>query len=122
MAYAFFDLKFNSSCISYSSYNSISQIGSGSGTVKAGINQPGLLRIVVDYSSYAAAHTGYGASGTGYLCKINFNAINTGNCSLVFVEGQGTPAGELTLIRWAAYSQSKIENVSWTNISITVVK
>jgi hypothetical protein len=122
IAYASFDLKFNSSCVSYISCNSTSQIGSGSGTVAADIVPPGLLRVMIDYSSYAQANGGNGVTGSGYLCKLTFNATAQGTSLLSFVKGQGYPTGELTLLRWVAYSESTIENVSWTNSSITVVK
>ncbi len=123
MAAAGFDLEFNSSCISYISCNATSRIGKGNGSAEANIIQPGLLRVIVDYSDYAAAHSGNGINGSGYLCKLTFNATALGaNQSVDFVSGQGSPEGELTLVKWAAYNQSTIENVSWTNSSITVVK
>lgn len=123
MAYAFFDLKFNSNYISYTSCNSNSQIGDGTGSVSASTIQPGLVRIIVSYSSYANAHGGYGVSGSGYLCKLNFEAIAQGTSQMEFVEEQG----ELTLISWVdcdqyeTCTQSEIANVGWTNSSITVV-
>jgi hypothetical protein len=121
MAFACFDLQFNSNCISYSSCNPTSQIGSASGTIiDAAIIQPGLLRVGVDYSNYAGSNGGYGVSGSGYLCKLTFTAIAPGTSQLAFVEGQGSPPGELTLIKWMAYTDSEIANVGWINSSITV--
>jgi hypothetical protein len=121
MAFASFDLQFKSNFVNYSSYNPTSQIGGGSGTVSTSWMQAGLLRIVVDYSDYASAHSGNGITGSGYLCKLTFTATATGTSSLNLVEGQGAPAGELTLLKWVAYSESTIANVGWTNSSITVV-
>ena len=121
MAYAVFDLNFNSSCITYSACNTTSRIGSGSGSVAA-IIQPGLLKITVDYSDYANTHSGNGVTGSGYLCKLTFTATAQDTSQLAFVSGQGSPEGELTLVKWATYNQSTIENVSWANRSITVVK
>ena len=117
MAYAGFDLQFNSNCINYSACNPKSQIGSGTGDAMANIMQPGLLRVLVDYSAYAEAHDDNGISGSGYLCKLTFTAVNTGNCSLAFVQNQGNPPGWLKLLK---YDGSTIENVGWINSSITV--
>jgi hypothetical protein len=122
MAAAGFDLNFNSSCIAYVSCNATSRIGTGNGTVDANAIQSGLLRIIVDYSDYAAAHSGNGINGSGYLCKLTFNTTAQGTSQLAFASGQGNPEGKLTLVKWAAYNQSEIENVSWTNSSIIVVK
>ena len=122
MAAAGFDLNFNSSCIAYVSCNATSRIGTGSGAVDANAIQSGLLRIIVDYSDYAAAHSGNGINGSGYLCKLTFNTTAQGTSQLAFASGQGNPKGKLTLVKWAAYNQSEIENVSWTNSSIIVVK
>ena len=120
MACAGFDLQFNSNCISYSSCETTSQIGSGTGDAMANIMQPGLLRVTIDYSSYAAANSGNGITGSGYLCKLTFTATAQGTSQLDFVKGQGTPTGELTLLKWVAYIESEIENVGWTNSSIKV--
>lgn len=133
MAYASFDLKFNSSCINYSACNPTSQIGSGSGTVAADIVPPGLLRVVIDYSSYAFGHfvngnPDNGVNGSGYLCTLNFSAIAAGTSPLYFVAGQGTPPGELTIERWdnssgtLNVSQIHMNPPYWINGSITVVK
>jgi hypothetical protein len=123
MALACFDLKFNSNCISYSACNPTSQIGSASSTIlDAAIIQPGLLRVMVDYSNYAPAHDGNGVTGSGYLCKLTFTATSQGTSQLAFVSGQGSPTGELTLVKWATYSQSVIENVNWINGSVNVLE
>lgn len=119
MAAAGLDLEFNSSCLSYISCNTTSRIGTGSGTVDVIIIQPGLLRIMVDYSDYAIAHSGSGISGSGYLCKLTFTATAQGTSQLVFADGQGS-SGEAPVMM--TYNLSIIENVSWASSSITVVK
>jgi hypothetical protein len=121
MAVAQFDLQFNSSCISYITCNATSRIGTGNGTVDATAMQPGLLRIIVDYSDYATAHSGNGISGSGYLCKLTFTATAQGASPLIFVTGQGNPEGKLTSVKWEAYNQSVIDSVSWTNSSVIIV-
>jgi hypothetical protein len=127
MAYASFDLQFNSNFVNYSSCNPASQIGGGSGTVSASWMQAGLLRIVVDYSDYASAPSGNGITGSGYLCKLTFTTTAQGYSQLNFVAEQGAPAGELTLVSWIACNKpetctvDEIENVGWVNGSITVV-
>lgn len=122
MALAQLDLRFNNSCIAYVSCNATSQIGGESGTVEANIIQSGLLRVVVDYSDYAAAHSGNGITGSGYLCKLTFNATTNGSSPLAFVSEQGDPEGELLLWQWSGNTPSAIVNVKWTNSSITIVK
>lgn len=119
MAAAGLDIEFNSSCLSYISCNATSRIGTGSGPVDVIIIQPGLLRVFVDYSDYAIAHSGNGISGAGYLCKLNFSATAQGTSQLAFASGEGSP-GEAPVMM--TYNASIIENVSWTNGSITVVK
>ena len=119
MAAAGLDVEFNSSCISYTSCNATSRIGTGNGSTEANIIQPGLLRVLVDYSDYAAAHSGNGISGSGYLCKLNFSATTQGTSQLAFASGQESPEEEPTLMN---YNLSIIENVIWTGSSITVVK
>ncbi|MEA1959495.1 MAG: cohesin domain-containing protein [Chloroflexota bacterium] len=107
LAYAAFDLRFDDTILQYQSTASSSTIGAGSGTVNAlqdpgNLGDNGLLRIDIDYTSYAGANEGNGVSGSGYLCEITFNAINTGTSQLNFVSGQGEPEGELTLVEWEA--------------------
>jgi hypothetical protein len=121
MAVAQFDLQFNSSCIAYSSCNATSRIGNGNSSAEANIIQPGLLRVFVDYTDYATAHSGNGINGSGYLCKITFTTTTQGTSQLAFASGQGSSEEEPTLVTWTAYNPSTITNVSWTNSSITVV-
>lgn len=118
MAFAQFDIKFNYVYVNYSSYNSQSQIGGGTGTVYASWMEPGLVRILVDYGAYAEAHDDNGISGSGYLCKLTFTTIAQGISPLEFVEGQGSPEGYLEL---SEYYGSLIEPVGWTDGSITIV-
>ena len=120
MTYAAFDLNFNTSCISYSSCNPTSQIGTGNGIVDANLIQPGLLIVIVDYSDYAVAHSWNGINGSGYLCKLTFNATAQDISQLAF-------SGKLSLREWVACDhietciEGEIENVRWTNSSINVV-
>jgi hypothetical protein len=122
LAYAFFDIEYDAGKVSYTS-TAPGNIGATTPTVTAMLNPVGVqgrIRITVDFSSYAPGHGGNGISGSGTLCRINFTAGTPGTSDLDFVSGQGTPPGELTLIRWVAYSPSTISNVGWTNGSITV--
>jgi hypothetical protein len=124
-----FDIRFNSSILSYLSTSSSSIIGSGSGTVDATLDPSpfgeqwgdnGLLRIIVDYSTWAGGNGGNGVNGSGYLCTINFSPLVTGTSSLVFVSGQGSPGGKLELVKWINYVDSEITPVYWFNGSVTV--
>ncbi|MFA5366839.1 MAG: cohesin domain-containing protein [Dehalococcoidia bacterium] len=84
--------------------------------------EEGLIRVVWDNADWANnENNGYGASGSGTLCRITFTAVATGTSHLSFVEGCGSPVGEHTLIRWMAWIDSVIPNVGWTNGSVTVV-
>ena len=122
MAYATFDIRFNGSLLSYNSINTTSIIGDGTGTATKGPSGDSeIVRIDVDYSSYASAHDGDGVSGSGILCTLNFSPLAWGTSPLNFVDGQGTPAGELTLVAWEGYAPSTISPVYWEDGSVAIV-
>ena len=118
MAYARYDIRFDSSILSYQTTNSSSAIGDGTGSAyfsldPGSLGDNGLLRIMVDYGAYEE-----GISGSGYLCYINFSAISTGTSPLSFVSGHGDLPGKLELVK---PDESFIIPVSWSNGSVTVV-
>jgi uncharacterized repeat protein (TIGR02543 family) len=119
LTYAAFDIQFNSSLISYVSIAS-GNISGIAATVSSNIMQPGLLRMVVDFSDYANSNSGNGINGSGSLCSVTFNADVTGTSNISFVAGQGAPQGELTLIKFVSYSQDTINNVNWLNNKIVI--
>ena len=119
LAYAFFDIQFNSSLTSSASIAS-GNISGIAATVSSNIMQPGLLRIVIDFSSYASSNSGNGINGSGSLCSVTFNAVAAGTSDISFVANQGAPQGELTLIKFVSYSQDTISNVNWLNNKIVI--
>jgi hypothetical protein len=119
LTYAAFDIQFNSSLISYVSIAS-GNISGIAATVSANTMQPGLLRIVIDFSDYANSNSGNGINGSGSLCSVTFNADAIGTSNINFLADQGTPQGELTLIKFVSYSQATISNVNWLNNKIVI--
>ena len=121
LTYATFDIRYNSSILSFQSLtNSSSAIGDGTGSVSNPRVESGLLSIDVDYSGYASSHGGNGVNGSGYLCNLTFSPIAAGTSPLYFVSGEGTPPGELTLLQWINYNESTITPVYWINSSVNV--
>ncbi|MEA1958235.1 MAG: cohesin domain-containing protein [Chloroflexota bacterium] len=119
MSYAAFDVRFDDSYISYES-SAAGDVGGVTPNVGTMQNEASLIRIIVDFSDYALSNDGDGASGSGNLCEIHFTATSSGTSSLDFVEGQGTPSGELTLVEWRAFEQNMITDVSWVNGSVAI--
>lgn len=58
------------------------------------------------------------ASGSGYFCQITFNATAAGTSALEFVEGEGSPSGQLILDD-DDFPPNELD-VTWLNGSVTV--
>ncbi|MFA5054751.1 MAG: cohesin domain-containing protein [Dehalococcoidia bacterium] len=123
LTFAYFDLSFNANIIEMEGSIAVNW-GSQFNPTKVfyQIMESGLIRVVWDNADWANnENNGYGASGSGMLCRVTFTAVAAGTSQLSFVEGRGSPVGEHTLIRWMAWVDSVIPNVGWTNGSVTVV-
>lgn len=128
LVFAYFDLSFDANILELEGLTAVNWGNVfNPTTVSYFTMEDGLVRVIWDNADWANnVNNGYGASGSGTLCRITFTAAAAGTSHLSFVEGLGAPSGEHTLISWIACDKietcesSEIQNVGWTNSLITV--
>jgi len=68
--------------------------------VGPGADGEGILRVLAKWDDYTDANNGYGANGSGYICRLEFQTgANKGTTGINFPTGRGEPPGERKIMR-----------------------